>query len=54
MDFAFALCVIDMSVERNLLMKEAVPYLRDYCKERGLDYQVSVTYPSETTVMNMD
>ncbi|XP_076461539.1 uncharacterized protein LOC143294026 [Babylonia areolata] len=36
----FSSTFTDMSVERNWLMKEAVPYLRDYCKERGLDYQV--------------
>ena len=35
-------------------MKEAVPYLRDYCKERGLDYQVSITYTLEAIVKNVD
>ena len=42
--YSVCVCVTDMTVERNLLMREAVPYLRDYCKERMLDYQVSVTY----------
>ena len=36
-----------MTEERNFLMKESVPYLRDYCKERCLDFQVRL----ETTTL---
>ncbi|KAL8576323.1 hypothetical protein ACOMHN_006246 [Nucella lapillus] len=36
----FSSTFTDMSTERNWLMREATPYLRDYCKELGLDYQV--------------
>ncbi|PVD30066.1 hypothetical protein C0Q70_09327 [Pomacea canaliculata] len=30
----------DMTIERNVLMKDAVPYLRDFCKKKDLDFQV--------------
>nr|KAG5687896.1 hypothetical protein BaRGS_027219 [Batillaria attramentaria] len=36
----FSSTFTDMTTERNLLMKEAVPHLRDYCKEKELDFQV--------------
>ncbi|KAK7109838.1 hypothetical protein V1264_013816 [Littorina saxatilis] len=36
----FSSTFTDMKVERNMLMKEAVSHLRDYCKDRGLDYEV--------------
>ncbi|XP_067656688.1 NACHT domain- and WD repeat-containing protein 1-like [Haliotis asinina] len=36
----FSSTFTDMTVERNMLMKESVPRLRDYCLARGLDFQV--------------
>ena len=39
-----------MTEERNMLMSDIYPELRQYCQKYGLDFQVDVIYPGWTAV----
>ena len=40
--------ILDMNVERNILLEKAYPSLRKYCQQLGLDFQVSTEYNQST------